>query len=43
MAFAMPGNDVIGMDNMQLFIVGLVLTGGAAILAFAVRKVTASG
>ena len=42
MAFAMPGNDVIGMDNMQLFIVGLVLTGGAAILAFAVRKVTAS-
>ncbi len=43
MAFAMPGNDVIGMDNMQLFIVGLVLTGGAAILAFAARKVTASG
>ena len=43
MAFAMPGNDVIGMDNMQLFIVGLVLTGGGAILAFAVRKVTASG
>ena len=43
MAFAMPGNDVIGMDNMQLFIVGLVLTGGGAILAFAARKVTASG
>ncbi len=43
MAFAMPGNDVIGMDNMQLFIVGLVLTGGAAVLAFAARKVTASG
>lgn len=43
MAFAMPGNDVIGMDNMQLFIVGLVLTGGATILAFAARKVTASG
>jgi len=43
MAFAMPGNDVIGMDNMQLFIVGLVLTGGAAILAFAARKVTAPG
>ena len=43
MAFAMPGNDVIGMDNMQLFIVGLVLTGGAAILAFAAQKVTAPG
>jgi len=43
MAFAMPGNDVIGMDNMQLFIVGLVLTGGAAVLAFAARKVAASG
>ena len=42
MAFAMPGNDVIGMDNMQLFIVGLVLTGGAAVLAFAARKVAAS-
>ena len=33
MAFAMPGNDVIGMDNLELFIGGTVLValgGGAA-------------
>ena len=43
MAFAMPGNDVIGMDNMQLFIAGLVFTGAAFILAFTARKVIAPG
>ena len=43
MAFAMPGNDVIGMDNMELFIAGLVFTGAAAIVAFAARKVAAPG
>ena len=43
MAFAMPGNDVIGMDNMELFIAGLVFTGAAAIVAFAAGKVAAPG
>ena len=43
MAFAMPGNDVIGMDNMQLFIAGLVFTGAAFVLAFTARKVIAPG
>ena len=31
LAFAMPGNDVIGMDNLELFIVGTVLTAGGVI------------
>jgi len=43
LAFAMPGNDVIGMDNMQLFITGLVFTGAASILALTARKIIAPG
>ena len=38
LAFAMPGNDVIGMDNLELFIAGAVLTGAAAILALLGRR-----
>lgn len=41
LAFAMPGNDVVGMNNMELFIVGAVFTGGAAVVAFLLRKVVA--
>lgn len=41
LAFAMPGNDVVGMNNLELFIIGTVLTGGAAAVAFLMRKVAA--
>ena len=43
LAFAMPGNDVIGMNNMELFIAGTVFTGAATILALTTRKVLAPG
>ena len=43
LAFAMPGNDVIGMNNMELFIAGIVFTGAAAILALTTKKVLAPG
>jgi TRAP transporter 4TM/12TM fusion protein len=43
LAFAMPGNDVIGMNNMELFIAGIVFTGAATILALTTRKVLAPG
>lgn len=38
LSFAMPGNDVVGLGNLELFIIGLVLTGGAALLAVLARK-----
>jgi hypothetical protein len=38
LAFAMPGNDVIGMDNGELFIVGAVLSGAAAAVSLLSRK-----
>ena len=38
LALAMPGNDVIGMDNVELFIVGAVLTGAAAAVSLLTRK-----
>jgi len=41
LAFAMPGNDVVGMNNLELFMLGAVLTGGAAAVAFLMRKVAA--
>jgi TRAP transporter 4TM/12TM fusion protein len=43
LAFAMPGNDVIGMNNMELFIAGIVFTGAATILALTTKKVLAPG
>ena len=39
LAFAMPGNDIIGMNNLELFIAGFVLTSGGVFLAFMSRKV----
>jgi TRAP transporter 4TM/12TM fusion protein len=41
LAFAMPGNDVVGLDNLELFIIGAVLTGGASAIAVLLRKVVA--
>jgi TRAP transporter 4TM/12TM fusion protein len=41
MAYAMPGNDVVGLDNLELCIIGSVLTGGAAIVSLILRKVVA--
>ena len=38
LSFAMPGNDVVGLGNLELFIIGLVLTGGATLLAVLARK-----
>ena len=38
LSFAMPGNDVVGLDNLELFIIGLVMTGGAALLALLAKK-----
>ena len=38
LSFAMPGNDVVGLGNLELFIIGLVLTGGATLLALLARK-----
>ena len=38
LAFAMPGNDVIGLDNLELFIVGAVLTGAATAVSLLSRK-----
>ena len=43
LAFAMPGNDVIGMNNMELFITGIVFTGAATILALTTKKVLGPG
>jgi TRAP-type uncharacterized transport system fused permease subunit len=43
LAFAMPGNEVIGMNNMELFIAGIVFTGAATILALTTKKVLAPG
>tara|TARA_Y100001960_G_scaffold77474_1_gene82831 strand:- start:511 stop:1746 length:1236 start_codon:yes stop_codon:yes gene_type:complete len=40
LSFAMPGNDVVGLDNLELFIIGLVLTGGAALLALVAKKLS---
>ena len=37
-AFAMPGNDVIGMDNLELCIVGVVFTGAATVVSLILRK-----
>ena len=39
LAFAMPGNDIIGLNNLELFIAGFVLTSGGVFLAFMSRKV----
>ena len=38
MAFAMPGNDVIGWNNLELFIAGVVLTAAAAGVAMMLKK-----
>ena len=38
LSFAMPGNDVVGLGNLELFIIGLVLTGGATLLAVLARR-----
>lgn len=38
MAFAMPGNEVVGLTNGELFAAGAVLTGGAAALALLARR-----
>ncbi len=38
MAFAMPGNDVVGLDNLELFVIGAVFTGTAAAAAFVARR-----
>jgi TRAP transporter 4TM/12TM fusion protein len=43
LAFAMPGNEVIGMNNMELFIAGIVFTGAATILALTTKKVLGPG
>ena len=40
LSFAMPGNDVVGLGNLELFIIGLVLTGGATLLAVLARKLS---
>ena len=40
LSFAMPGNDVVGLENLELFIIGLVLTGGATLLAVLARKLS---
>ena len=40
LSFAMPGNDVVGLGNLELFIIGLVLTGGATLLALLARKLS---
>ncbi len=41
LAFAMPGNDVVGMNNLELFILGAAFTGGATVVALIFRKVAA--
>ena len=41
MAFAMPGNEVVGMTNGELFIAGLLLTGGAWTIGFLVTRIIA--
>ena len=38
LAFAMPGNDVIGLDNGELFIIGLVMTAAAAATGWTVGR-----
>ena len=40
LSFAMPGNDVVGLGNLELFIIGLVLTGGATLFAVLARKLS---
>jgi len=40
LSFAMPGNDVVGLGNLDLFIIGLVLTGGATLLALLASKLS---
>ena len=42
LSFAMPGNDVVGLGNLELFIIGLVLTGGATLLAVLARKLSSA-
>ena len=42
LSFAMPGNDVVGLGNLELFIIGLVLTGGATLLAIFARKLSSA-
>ena len=38
LAFAIPGNEVVRLDNLQLFIVGAALTGTAALGATLARR-----
>ncbi|MBH69524.1 MAG: hypothetical protein CMM58_14305 [Rhodospirillaceae bacterium] len=43
MSFAMPGNEVIGMDNLELFLYGLVFTGVAYLVTLVAKKILARG
>lgn len=42
LAFAMPGSDVTGFDNLELFMIGILCTGGAYLVSWiAIRRMSA--
>ncbi len=43
MAFAMPGNEVVGMTNGELFVTGLFFTCSAAAIGFLALRIAARG